>query len=324
MTLSRSAATAFGLALLGGGAVVSLAPGCMPPGELGPRKAPARVTAARPPSDEPVRCLFDAEDLKKQKVGAGAGGAFAVTPGAGGELLLAGADNIYGLRSWKPVADQALKAPLSFAAGADGTVYVVTGREFGVLAGGVFRKVTQLPAEGFSVSAATDGGGGGGGGGVLLHGPAPNGMTVVYLMTNPGAKGATLQRLLIVEGRVDALAAFGPDFVFALGGRLFQAGTVRDGKTAAVLIAALGPEERVVSLAADERRRTVFVATGTETLMLRGKALVPILAFGGELALGGERLEKLYVYQASEGRAFEVNLQKHLANLAKQVSAGGN
>jgi len=314
MASSRLALAAVPLAFLG--ALVSLAPGCVPAGT-----PPVRKTAARPPAGQPqgpefVRCLFDAEDLKKQKLAAG--GAFAVD--SGGRLLLQGPGNIHDSRTWEAVAAAPLKTPLSFAAAPGDALYVVTGRDFGTLAGGTFRKVTELPAEGFSV-AAGPAGAGGAERAAYLYGPAPGGKSVVYLVTRPGAADAKIRRLLFVEGRMDALAPIGSGFVFATGGRLFRAGLVRDGKVGTMLIAELGAADLIRSLAFDKARGMLFISTGSETLFLRGKTLAPILGFGGELALGGERSEKLYVYQPSEGRAFEVELPGLFAELARRAAA---
>jgi len=320
MASPRLAQIAAPLALLG--ALVSLVPGCVPAGAPPVRKTAARPAAGRPQGPEFVRCLFDAEDLKRQKLDAGA--AFAV--GSGGRLLLQGPGNIHDGRTWEAVATAPLKAPLRFAAAPGDALYVVTGRDFGTLAGGTFRKVTELPAEGFSVAAGPEGAGGAKGaegaeGAAYLYGPAPGEKTVVYLVTRPGAADAKIRRLLFVEGSIDALAPVGPGFVFARGGRLFRAAPVRDGKVGAMLIAELGAAERIRSLAFDKARGMLFISTDSETLFLRGKTLAPILGFGGELALGGERSEKLYVYQPSEGRAFEVELPGLFAELARRAAA---
>jgi hypothetical protein len=276
-------------------------------------RAPAPAAAPRKGAEAPTksvaaRCLFNSEDLRKRNLSLGTDCACAE-----GRLLVQASDNIYDPRSWMPVAGEALATPLHFAADSDGTLYAVSGGALGVLVGGIFSKLTELPALGFSVKAAASG--------LILWGPAPEGRSVVYRLTRTDKGGAVIRQTLVVEGAIAALEPLGDDFVFAQENSVFQAGLVRNGKVAVAFLLAMAPASKVASLAYDASRRVLFVSTSSETFAVRGGKAVPILAFGGALALGGRSAEKLYVCRAASSSALEVDLPALFRGLADQMRA---
>ncbi len=120
------------------------APGCS-------SRSPARgKSVPKVPDVAGVRCLFDQDDVKRGVVSLGAD--FGVTPR--GDFLVQTSRNIHATGTWIPVAAKKLGAPFRFTVDPEGTIYVITGTDFGMLVSGAFRKLTGMPGPGFRVAAA--------------------------------------------------------------------------------------------------------------------------------------------------------------------------
>jgi len=270
-------------------------------------RSPPPAVQPLPEDEDGIRCLFDAEDVKRWTPGLGS--AFAVAKD--GDLLIQGADNIFDTGTGTAICGEPFARSFHFAADREGTVYTIDGRTFGIVIAGAVTKLTELPEEGFRVTVASADR-------LYLYGPSPDGKAVVYLLTRNREGKTMVQQFLTLSGKIAALAPYGADLLLVQGNSLYQAGLRRDGKVGAVLLADLTAGRPILSLAADGARRLAFVSTSEETYCLGPGGFVPILAFGGELSLSGEVNEKLFVYQPSEKRAFEVNLPRLFARLAAQ------
>lgn len=252
-----------------------------------------------------VQCIFDRRepgwDHGQLREG------LAVAPGD--RLWIAADDSIVDSRDWHPIVDDKLEHPYAFALDADGVLFIISGRELGVLIGGSFNRLTGLPNAGYRAVA-------GSGNRLYLYGPSAVGGTTIYLIDKPSEEETTVQQIATLEGSVSAMTTLNSDLLLAVERDVYRAGLDSENRWVITKVSAI-PEGTIRSLALDANRRVLFIATEEATLMIYRGILLPLLAFGGELALGGVNRELLYVYQAAEGRAFKVDIPKLMTALAQ-------
>jgi hypothetical protein len=253
-----------------------------------------------------VRCLFDADDLRAKSLTLGTG--FAVE--MNGSVLVQAGQVIYEAASWVPLTTEALQAPLDFGVDPAGTIFAVSGKAFGLIVGGGFTRLTELPAAGYRLAVASPEL-------VYLYGPAPDGRSVVFMLRRSPEGTSTVQQVLTVDGAIGRLAPFGRDFVFSQGAKLYQAGPTSSGRTAVIPMFSLEAGEDVVGIVHDAATEMLFVSSRDGVYAARGRTSTPILGFGGPLAYG----DALYVLQSSEQAAFRVDVPKLLAALASRAKA---
>lgn len=251
---------------------------------------PAPPTASAPP---PIRkTLFGPDQAKAW--GATLGDGFSADSSAG--ILVQGERNIYAVSDGRPLAREPFAGPFHFSVAPDGTLHVVVGDRYGTLVDGRFEERTRLPSVGFRLASAP--------GRTYLFGPLLEGAHGVLVIEK-----STVRELLRLEQPVDALLPWGPDFLFAQGGRLYRAGLTEQDRLSIVPGLVL-EERRILSLACDEARELLFVATADQVFAVIEDRVAPILDVGGRIALGGSAKGHLYVYQPERFRAEDVALAR--------------
>jgi hypothetical protein len=278
---------------------------CNASAPIDPQAAGGRPAEGALENGATVECLFDRREEGWPSIDLAAGCAVDPTD----RFFVASASGILEAGEWTDSFDGVPTGVSSFAFDATGTLHVVCGAELGRIArGGTWESTVTLPGPGFRVVPTT-------GTRVFLFGPARPDATAIFSLEGPASGPMTVQQVGNLAGVISAAVAIGDELLFAAGRDLFRMGP-ENANEWLVLKVARAPCEAIESLAFDSERAALYVATTTSTMLYRKDTFVPLLAFGGELALGGEAMDRLYVYQSAAGRAFKVDLPQLIDELS--------
>ncbi len=279
--------------------VASLLSACTAGGPADPQASMDEPTDVAMTTDAMVECLFVRGEEGWLSIDLATG--CAIDPA--GRFVVASSAGILEAGAWASPLGGVSAAPDSFAIDAEGALLVVSGSSLvRFRRDGTRDSVTELPAPGFRVVS-------GDGERAYLYGPVRPDATAICVLEGSDSVPMTVQQVGNVDAPISAAVTIGDDLLFAAGCDLFRLGRQREDEWLLLRIARV-PCDAITSLAFDGERTALYVASTTSTHLFRGGVFAPLLAFGGELALGGAEKDQLYVYQPVEGRAFKVDLPR--------------
>lgn len=201
--------------------------------------------------------------------------------GTDGSPIVVADGRLVKLPEWTPLSEPGVRVD-RFSIGPGGVPFIVSGNRLGLLTGGKFTEIAELPNTGMAVETSESGGA------VYVYGQEADGRNGIYRLERKDGKLFS-QKWVQVKERIGTVRSVGEDIFFTVGDNLYRAGLGSDGKLFTVLVTTVMGMD-IIDLERDDTNKTLYIASRNAIRSYRAGTILPVLDTGGHIRLSRQFL----------------------------------